>query len=821
MKNRLITSLAILILAAFGAVNASAQYDESQAPPPPQAQQGQASGQGVDISPGVARISLVQGDVSTQRGDSGEWAAAVLNAPIVTGDKVSTGDNARAEVQLDYANILRLGDRSQATIANITRDQIQVQIGQGIANYDVFKGSDADAEIDTPNVGIHPDRDGSSFRVIVNSNDETEVIVRRGNVQVSTPQGSTQVPPGQMITIRGTGNDTAYKIADAPPNDDWDSWVNERNNRIENAKSWNHTDRYYTGSEDLDAYGQWKTVPDYGAVWVPAQDPGWAPYRDGRWVWEPYYGWTWVPYEPWGWAPYHYGRWMYYDSAWAWWPGPVVGAPYYQPVWAPAYVSFFGFGGGVGVGVGFGFGSFGWLPLGPGDYCHPWWGGYRDRYNVVNITNVNIYNNRGGEWGGLAPLHRNGFSNVRLVGSNEHIRRGVSSIPAGSFGTGRVAARPVDSAVFRDGHMMTGNVPVVPSRESLSASNRPASLSTIRGGQEHFFGKNRPARVESFDRQQAQVQQSIQRDSRFTPVRSGETLSARNGTTAIRPSERDIPSVNSRGSNVKPSPVVRPQSNEGIRGGNSNPSNNGWTRFGSPQAQTRGNQNNPQENRGSQDSSGTRNNVPRPPQSQSEGSRSTGSDQSGWHRFSNSGSQRGNVGFNNSGSRNVPRPSNSPNSSGFGGRSTAVPRPPVSSSRGNSSGEYRSFGSSSRGAQPNYGGGESSRFPSRSAQPSYGGESNRFPSRGAQPNYGGGESSRAPSSRSAAPSYGGRGYSAPSYSEPSRGYSRPPLDMRQPIVGGRSSGSYGGSRSGGGTSSHGSSGSSHGGGSPHSRGRGR
>ena len=177
---------------------------------------------------------------------------------------------------------------------------------------------------------------------------------------------------------------------------------------------------YYTGSEDLDAYGQWKDDPGYGSVWVPQQNADWAPYRDGRWTWEPYYGWTWVPSEPWGWAPYHYGRWMYYDNAWAWWPGPVYGAPYYRPVWAPAYVSFFGFGGGgfgVGVGVGFGFGSFGWLPLGPGDWCHPWWGGYRNGYNVTNINNVNIYNNRGGEWGGYGPLRHDGISNVRLAGT--------------------------------------------------------------------------------------------------------------------------------------------------------------------------------------------------------------------------------------------------------------------------------------------------------------------------------------------------------------------------------------------------------------------
>src|SRR6266550_3128200 len=99
------------------------------------------------ISPGVTRISLIQGDVSTQRGDTGDWAAAALNQPLVGGDRISTGDNSRAELQVDNANILRLANNAQATIATIERAQIQIMIGQGIAYYTVFKGSEADVEI--------------------------------------------------------------------------------------------------------------------------------------------------------------------------------------------------------------------------------------------------------------------------------------------------------------------------------------------------------------------------------------------------------------------------------------------------------------------------------------------------------------------------------------------------------------------------------------------------------------------------------------------------------------------------------------------------
>src|SRR5579864_185415 len=240
---------------------------------------------GVQLQPGVARASLTHGDVNMQRGDSGDWVAVTLNTPLVPGDRVSTGDRSRAEVQLDFANVLRLDQNSTAKIADLSRTHAQVQMGQGLANYDVMKGNELDAEIDTPNVSVHPLKEGR-YRILVNSDSETQVIVRKGAADITTPQGSTRVESGNMITIDGTDN-PQYQTASAPGKDDWDKFNNDRDNLIGDAESWRHTDHYYTGSQDLDAYGRWEEIPDYGSVWVPAAGPDWAPYRSGRWVWEP------------------------------------------------------------------------------------------------------------------------------------------------------------------------------------------------------------------------------------------------------------------------------------------------------------------------------------------------------------------------------------------------------------------------------------------------------------------------------------------------------------------------------------------------------
>ena len=188
----------------------------------------------VGISPGVARISLIEGDVSAQRGDTGDRSAAALNQPLVGGDRVSTGDRSKAELQLDHANVFRLGNNAQAKIATIERARIQVQIGQGLAYYTVFKDSEDEVEIDTPNAAIRPTSKEGTYRIEVNGF-ETQVIVRAGAVDISTPQGGSRVEMGQAATVRGTTDEAGYVLGGAPSKDVWDFWNSERDGMSEDG----------------------------------------------------------------------------------------------------------------------------------------------------------------------------------------------------------------------------------------------------------------------------------------------------------------------------------------------------------------------------------------------------------------------------------------------------------------------------------------------------------------------------------------------------------------------------------------------------------
>jgi hypothetical protein len=528
--------------------------------------------QAEEPTPGVARVSLIHGEVSTMRGDSGDWVATTVNAPIVAGDKISVGARSRTEIQLDYANILRLDQRSEAKIAELTRTHIQVQVATGLVNFTVLKGTEAEVEIDTPNMAVHPLGEGS-YRLQVNSPSDTEVTVRKGEAEVSTPQGSTTIEKNQVIYVRGTDN-PEYQIAKAAHKDEWDEWNGDRDHEIRDAQSWRYANRYYTGAEDLDQHGHWVRVPDYDWCWTPYVDSGWVPYRDGRWVWEPYWGWTWVSYEPWGWAPYHYGRWFYYGDSWRWWPGygnggyGYGGYGGYYPTWAPAYVSFLGFGFGGrnwGFGFGFGFGSIGWLPLGPYDRISPWWG-HHNSYNVVNITNITNVNNITNVTN-VDNIHTHTFvrnpgaayaSNVQAALANPNVRRAVTTVSTEDFVRGRVPRnfQGVDATTLRQAQVVQGTLPAVPTRESLRPVDRPVPASGTAArpqtpNNERFFSK-RPIPQSGtgplpFNERAAEIQRMVQTHnplSAANPLPQSGTTGQANANTG-RPGMTPNPATSS------------------------------------------------------------------------------------------------------------------------------------------------------------------------------------------------------------------------------------------------------------------------------------
>jgi hypothetical protein len=422
-----------------------------------------------DLKRGVARISLMNGDVSVRRGDSGDWVAGVINAPLMTDDRIATAASSRGEVQFDAANMLRFGANTELRLTQLEYGRYQMELAHGIVTYRVLRSSDANVEIDTPTVSVRPSRQGS-YRITVNDAGETEVTARTGDVEIFTPTGSQWVRAGQTLMARGSASDPEFQIVTANPPDEWDRWSEGRDRTLLQATSPRNVGPGVYGTEDMDSYGTWTNVPEYGNVWQPTVGGDWAPYQNGRWVWEDWYGWTWVSSDPWGWAPYHYGRWFYRGGfGWSWYPG-VLGVRHY---WSPALVGFFGFG--PGVGIGFGFGNIGWVPLAPYEVFRPWWGrGFygREGFNrSVNITNVNI-----------TSVYR-----------NSRVNNGVHGVGVAEFQNGRFnSIQRLNGNQIHEAGLVRGQVPISPNSASLRFSDRQAVAMPRSNQPSRFFTHQQP-----------------------------------------------------------------------------------------------------------------------------------------------------------------------------------------------------------------------------------------------------------------------------------------------------------------------------------------
>src|ERR1035441_182817 len=167
-----------------------------------------------DLSRGVARIGLMDGEVSVRRGDSGEWVAGVINAPLMTDDRIATGQNSRAEVQFDSANVLRIGGNGEIHLALLENGRYRIEIARGTVTYRIVRQSQADIELNPPSVSARPAREGV-FRIGVTEAGESEITARAGDVEVFTPQGTQWIYAGQTMMARGSASDPEFQMVTA------------------------------------------------------------------------------------------------------------------------------------------------------------------------------------------------------------------------------------------------------------------------------------------------------------------------------------------------------------------------------------------------------------------------------------------------------------------------------------------------------------------------------------------------------------------------------------------------------------------------------
>lgn len=354
------------------------------------AAQAQGQPQGQEDFPGrVGRVADVAGELFIAPQDKPDaWMPAGQNYPVASGDNLWLGGEGRAEVDFGGGQFRFAADTS-VHVSQLDERHLSLFVAQGRVSVRVRALQPGDvATIDTPNAQVAITRPGLYRFEVTDDREHTVVIVREGEVNVQTQAAIQQVLPGQAAYIDGADPQYA-NVQNGIGLDGFDSWVASRDS-LYRTRGNNYVSPQMVGAADLDRYGTWQQMPEYGAVWYPSDVPAdWAPYRNGYWVDVGAWGPTWVDFAPWGYAPFHYGRWAFVGGRWGWCPGAYTP----RPLWAPALVAWTG-GAGWSLSVSTGGPVYGWVPLAWGEPFRPWWGrcssGCWDRFNRPFAVNVAV-----------------------------------------------------------------------------------------------------------------------------------------------------------------------------------------------------------------------------------------------------------------------------------------------------------------------------------------------------------------------------------------------------------------------------------------------
>lgn len=284
---------------------------------------------GHDSQARIVRISYVEGSV---RLDSGQgYESATMNVPLTERDWLQTGSDGWAEVQFEDGSLVRLAPDTVIAFTQLARASsgatlTTIDLDQGEAEFKVAQHNDGEFNVTVKKNTIALTR-SSSFRVTSTNANPLEVAVWKGEVSVSEKDNGGEVAVKQNETFVLDPNDVSrYALDKGVDADDLDQWSTQRDDALSTYASSSGRyiqSPYQYGTSDLNYYGQYYDVPEYGYVWQPNNvGLGWDPFSNGYWSYSPGFGYTWVSAYPWGWMPYRYGRWVFVNArGWCWVPG--------------------------------------------------------------------------------------------------------------------------------------------------------------------------------------------------------------------------------------------------------------------------------------------------------------------------------------------------------------------------------------------------------------------------------------------------------------------------------------------------------------------
>lgn len=317
-----------------------------------------------DDATSLSYISYMERFATVQPATDDETLDAIINMPIVPGDRIDTARDAHVEIQLADRSLLWLDEYTSVSFDAIAfsrgsqEDRTVLYLADGTIMLEIPADAPSShpARLDCGSSTVYLTVPGL-YRATRLAGGGLRVEVWDGLAEVSTQSGGVLVHAGTAVELDGT---TLARTEEILTRDDtFAEWVAMRRSPPGGDATLHVDARYEREASTLDQYGTWVYIESASTwAWQPDVSGPWSPYTWGRWYWTPA-GWSWIPYEPWGALPYHYGTWFFDVSfGWVWCWDSIWGPAWVDWMWWPGYV--------------------GWCPRGYYDwwYWNCYWYGY-------------------------------------------------------------------------------------------------------------------------------------------------------------------------------------------------------------------------------------------------------------------------------------------------------------------------------------------------------------------------------------------------------------------------------------------------------------
>ncbi|HEY0428443.1 MAG TPA: FecR family protein [Pyrinomonadaceae bacterium] len=273
MKKIFRNIFALGLIAISFSINAFAQKDKSVS----------NAAQTYVISAKAGGVNYVEGNVTVLR-KTGKSGYLLKKDNLEIGDRISTGNNGKAEILLNPGSYIRLAENSEFEFITTSLDDLKLKLTRGSAMLEVFADDNFRVIVNTPSAQIYAVKSGV-YRIDVVSDGKAKVEVWEGKAQIGDTSASV-VKQGREAVI--DGNQVAVAKFDRDEKDPLEAWSMSRAKELAKVNSTLEKNilrntlinGYQTNSWNLyNSFGLWITDASFSAYCFLPFGNGWySPY---------------------------------------------------------------------------------------------------------------------------------------------------------------------------------------------------------------------------------------------------------------------------------------------------------------------------------------------------------------------------------------------------------------------------------------------------------------------------------------------------------------------------------------------------------------